>query len=313
MKRKARIMIIRAFGVLVIGAGGYLGMKKTIKKNIKNIIMMTVGACIYAAAISMFLDPNGLAPGGVTGISILLSRLIPVETGTLILLLNIPILLLGTWKFGFRFILSTIYCIIIISPMTNFFAARFGALTEDLFLSGLAGGALLAVGMGMVFRAKATTGGIDIIVKIIRTKIPHLKTNNLFLLMDAVVVSCSVLVFKDIDKALYAGMTVIVTSLVMDIVLYGKDEAKLIHIISDRSEAITKRLLDDLEIGVTYVRGEGAYSGKEKKVIMCVVKKQISPKVEDIIKEEDPMAFMIVSSAMEIYGEGYKNLFSEKI
>ncbi len=288
-------------------------MKKSVQKNIKNIIMMTVGACIYAVGIGMFLDPNGLAPGGVTGISILLSRLIPVETGTLIMLLNIPILMLGTWKFGFRFIISTIYCIAIISPMTNFFTARFGALTEDLFLAGLAGGALLAVGMGMVFRAKATTGGIDIIVKIIRTKIPHLKTNNLFLLMDAVVVSCSVLVFKDIDKALYAGMTVIVTSLVMDIVLYGKDEAKLIHIISDKSEEITKRLLDDLEIGVTYVRGEGAYSGKEKKVIMCVVKKQMSPKVEDIIKEEDPMAFMIVSSAMEIYGEGYKNLFSEKI
>lgn len=288
-------------------------MKKSVQKNVKNIIMMTLGACIYAAAIGMFLDPNGLAPGGVTGISILLSRVIPVETGTLILLLNIPILLLGTWKFGFRFILSTIYCIVIISPMTNFFTTRFGALTEDLFLAGLAGGALLAVGMGMVFRAKATTGGIDIIVKIIRTKKPHLKTNSLFLLMDAVVVSCSVLVFKDVDKALYAGMTVIITSLVMDIVLYGKDEAKLIHIISDKSEEITKRLLDDLEIGVTYVRGEGAYSGKEKKVIMCVVKKQMSPKVEDIIKEEDPMAFMIVSSAMEIYGEGYKNLFSEKI
>lgn len=288
-------------------------MSKSMQQKIKRIFMMTIGAFVYAAAIGMFLDPNALAPGGVTGISIILSRLIPVETGTLILLFNIPILILGTWKFGFRFIVSTIYCIMIISPMTNFFTSRYGALTEDPFLAGLAGGALLAIGMGTVFRAKATTGGIDIIVKIIRTKKPHLKTNNLFLLMDAVVVTCSALVFKDIDKALYAGMTVVITSLVMDIVLYGKDEAKLIHIISDKSEEITKRLLDDLEIGVTYVHGEGAYSGKEKKVIMCVVKKQMSPKVEDIIKEEDPMAFMIVSSAMEIYGEGYKNLFSEKI
>lgn len=288
-------------------------MSQAMQQKVKRFFMMTIGAVLYAAAIGMFLDPNSLAPGGVTGISIIVSRLIPVETGTLILLFNIPILLLGTWKFGFKFIVSTIYCIVIISPMTNFFTARFGAVTEEPFLAGLAGGALLAVGMGTVFRAKATTGGIDIIVKIIRTKKPHLKTNNLFLLMDAVVVTCSALVFKDIDKALYAGMTVVVTSFVMDIVLYGKDEAKLIHIISDKSEEITKRLLDDLEIGVTYVRGEGAYSGKEKKVIMCVVKKQISPKVEDIIKEEDPMAFMIVSSAMEIYGEGYKNLFSEKI
>ena len=108
---KARIIKIRAFKVREIGTGGWLSMTKSVHKNIKNIIMMTVGACLYAAGIGMFLDPNGLAPGGVTGISILLSRLIPVETGTLILLLNIPILLLGTWKFGFRFIISTIYCI----------------------------------------------------------------------------------------------------------------------------------------------------------------------------------------------------------
>ena len=288
-------------------------MNDVMKQKVKNFVMMTIGAVLYSAAIALLLDPNALAPGGVTGISIILSRLIPVETGTLILLINIPILILGTWKFGWKFIISTIYCIGIVSPLTNFFSSHFGAITEDLFLAALAGGALLAVGMGMVFKAKATTGGIDIIIKILRLKMPHLKTSNLFLLMDAVVVACSALVFRDIDKALYAGMTVIVTSLVMDVVLYGKDEAKLIYIISDRSEEITKRLLDELNIGVTYVKGSGAYSGKEKNVIMCVVKKQISPKVEDVIKSEDPQAFLIVSSAQEIYGEGYKNLFSEKL
>lgn len=283
------------------------------KQKIRNFMMMTLGAAIYSAAIAMFLDANSLAPGGVTGISIILSRLIPMETGTLILLINIPILILGTWKFGWKFIFSTIYCIGIISPLTNFFGTQFGAVTEDLFLAALAGGALMAVGVGMVFKAKATTGGTDIIVKILRLKIPHLKTGNLFLLMDAVVVTCSAFVFHDVDRAMYAGMTVIVTSLVMDVVLYGKDEAKLIYIISDKSEEITKRLLENLNIGVTYVRGRGAYSGKEKNVIMCVVKKQISPKVEDVIKAEDPQAFLIVSSAQEIYGQGYKNLFSEKL
>ena len=288
-------------------------MSNTMQQRIKNFIMMTIGATLYSAAIALLLDPNALAPGGVTGISIILSRLIPVETGTLILLINIPILILGTWKFGWKFIISTIYCIGIISPLTNFFSAQFGAITEDLFLAALAGGSLLAVGIGLVFKAKATTGGVDIIVKILRLKMPHLKTSNLFLLMDAVVVGCSAFVFQDIDKALYAGMTVIVTSLVLDVVLYGKDEAKLIYIISDKSEEITKRLLDELSIGVTYVRGSGAYIGKEKNVIMCVVKKQISPKVEDVIKSEDPQAFLIVSSAQEIYGEGYKNLFSEKL
>ncbi|MBQ7775460.1 MAG: YitT family protein [Lachnospiraceae bacterium] len=288
-------------------------MKDSWKKRIKNFVMMTIGAIVYAAAISMFLDPNSLAPGGVTGISIILSRLIPVETGTLILFINIPILILGTWKFGWKFIISTIYCIGIISPLTNFFGSHFGAITEDVFLASLVGGALLAVGIGMVFRAKATTGGVDIIVKILRLRMPHLKTGNLFLLMDAVVVACSAFVFKDIDRALYAGMTVIVTSMVLDVMLYGKDEAKLIYIISDKSEEITKRLLADLEIGVTHVRGIGAYSGKEKNVIMCVVRKHVSPKIEDVVKQEDPLAFLIVSSAQEIYGEGYKNLFSEKL
>lgn len=288
-------------------------MGSNIKQKAKNFIMMTIGAVLYSAAISLFLDPNALAPGGVTGISIILSHVIPVETGTLILLFNIPILLLGTWKFGWKFILSTLYCLGLISPLTNFFGSRFGAVTADPFLAALAGGSLLAVGMGVVFKAKATTGGLDIIVKILRLKMPHLKTNNLFLLMDAVVVACSALVFQDVDKALYAGMTVIVTSAVLDIMLYGKDEAKLIYIISDKSEEITKRLLDDLDIGVTYVQGRGAYSGKEKKVILCVVKKHVSPKIEDVVKQEDPMAFLIVSSATEIYGEGYKNLFSEKL
>lgn len=288
-------------------------MSDSMKQKVKNFVMMTIGATVYSAAIAMLLDPNALAPGGVTGISIILSRLIPVETGTLILLINIPILMLGTWKFGWKFILSTIYCIGIISPLTNFFGSHFGALTEDLFLAALAGGALMAVGIGMVFKAKATTGGMDIIVKILRLKVPHLKTSNLFLLLDAIVVACSAFVFKDIDRALYAGMTVIVTSLVLDVVLYGKDEAKLIYIISDKSEEIAKCLLDDLDIGVTYVRGSGAYSGKEKNVIMCVVKKHVYPKIENVIKQEDPQAFMIVSSAQEIYGQGYKNLFSEKL
>lgn len=283
------------------------------KRRIRNLLLMTLGTIIYAAGVSLFLDPNSLAPGGVTGISIILNRITSVETGTLFMLLNIPILLLGTWKFGFKFIVSTIYCTGLISVFTNFLGNHIGALTNDLFLASLAGGAMMALGLGLVFKAGATSGGTDIIVKILRLKMPHLKTGALFLVMDAVIVTCSAFVFRDIDRALYAGMTVIVASLVLDVVLYGKDEAKLIYIISDKSEEITKCLLADLDIGVTHVRGIGAYSGKEKNVIMCVVKKHVAPKIEDVVKQEDPLAFMIVSSAMEIYGEGYKNLFSEKI
>ncbi len=280
--------------------------------RIKKIILMTLGVVFYAAAIGLFLDPNTLAPGGISGISVILSRLIPIGTGTLILLFNVPILIAGAWKFGFRFICSTIYCTVLSSLMINIFSSA-GALTQDRLLAALAGGAMIAVGLGLIFRNGATTGGMDIIVKFLRLKYPHMKTGSIFMAADSFVVLLSALVFRDVDLALYAALVVFVNSFLLDVVLYGRDGAKLIYIISDKSAEIAGRLLDELEIGVTYVHAEGAYSGKDKKVIMCVMRKQIYPKAEEIIKEEDPQSFMIVTGATEIFGEGYKNLFSEKI
>lgn len=288
-------------------------MKHPILRNLKRFIMMSLGAIIYAFSISTIADPNSMAPGGVAGLSIILNRVIPIQTGTLIWCFNIPILLLGLWKFGAKFIVSTVYCTALLSVMTNVFDGRVPPLTNDILLAAISGGVLMAIGIGLVFKAGSTTGGTDIIVKVLRLRFPHLKTSILFLALDAAVVGCSAFVFRNVDAAMYAAIMVFVSSTVLDIVLYGKDSAKFIYIISDKSEQIAKRLLEDLNIGVTYVKGTGAYSGKDKNVIMCVVKKHIAPKTEDVVKEEDPMAFMIVTSATEIYGEGYKNLFSEKI
>lgn len=286
--------------------------KKTVKRRIFDYIVITAASLIYALAVSLFLDPNSLAPGGVTGIAIIFNRLTGIETGTWMLMINIPIMALGVWKFGFRFILSTLYCTALTSFFTNLLT-NVGAVTQDPFLAALAGSSLMALGMGLVFKAGATTGGTDIIIKVLRLKFPHLKTGFLFLMTDALIVTASAFVFRDIDKALYAGLVVFVTSFLLDVVLYGRDGAKLIYIISDCSETITKRLLEELDIGVTHVQGTGAYSGRNKNVIMCAIKKQMAYKAEEIVKEEDPLAFMIVTSATEIYGEGYKSYFSEKL
>lgn len=270
------------------------------------------GCCIlYAVAITMFLAPNSLAPGGVTGISIILNRITGVDTGTLIWLINIPIMVLGVRKFGLKFILSTIYCITLTSVLTNLLDSV-GAVTKDPFLAAIAGSTLMAFSMGMIFKTGATTGGTDIIVKVLRLRIPHLKTGTLFLMIDAVIVTISAVIFRDVEKGIYAAITVYLTSTMLDTVLYGKDEAKLIYIISDRSQSITQRLLEELDIGVTHLQASGGYSKKEKSVIFCAVKKTIAPKTEEIVKQEDPQAFMIVSSATEIYGKGYKSYFVEK-
>ncbi|MBD5495105.1 MAG: YitT family protein [Lachnospiraceae bacterium] len=282
------------------------------RDTIKKYVIITVMAFIYAAAVSLFIDPNNMAPGGVTGIAIIVSRFLPVETGTLIFMLNIPILLFSIWKFGLRFTLSTVYAITLISVFTNILAPL-GAATDDILLAALAGGVLYAISIGLIFKAGATTGGMDIIVKWLRIKLPYLKTGVLFFVTDAIIITMSGIAFKNVDAALYAGITVAVNSVALDIVLYGKDEAKLIYIISDHAQDITARLLKELDIGATYIEGRGAFSGKEKQVLMCAVKKQMSPRLEEIVKEEDTDAFMIISSATEVFGEGYKSYFNERI
>ena len=287
--------------------------KKKIGKKVLGYVLMTLACFCYAVGISLFVEPNNIASGGVTGIAIILNKAIGGSTGIWFFVINIPILLIGMWKFGFKFLMSTVYCTTIISVFTDLLSHYGSPLTNDVLVATIAGGMLTAIGMGGVFKAGATTGGMDIVVKLCKLEFPYMKTGSLFLIMDFLVVLASAFVFQDIDRAFYSAMEVFVTSTLLDLVLYGKDGAKLIYIISDKSEKIAARLLDELNIGVTYMEGQGAYSGREKKVIMCVTKKQIAPRAEEIVKEEDPNTFMIVSSASEIYGEGYKSYFSEKL
>lgn len=289
-------------------------IKRTNKvaKKIKGYVMITAAAFIYAVAISLFLDPNDIAPGGVTGIAILINRFVPIPTGTINLLINVPIVLLGLWKFGWRFICSTMYALALITVFINSLTP-FGAVTEDLLIAAVIGGALVGIALAMVFKAGATTGGIDIIVKILRVKWKHIKTNILFLSFDCIVILTSWVVFQNMTVAFYAGVAVVADAIVMDYVLYGGDEAKLIYIISDHPEQMKQKILKDLDITATVIPARGAYTNAPKELLMIVTRKQMAPKIEEIVKEEDINAFMIVSSASEIFGEGYKDITHEVI
>ena len=287
-------------------------MKKTLFSEAKNLLQIAIGSLIYAAAISNFLDPNQLAPGGISGISVILNHVTSIETGTLYLLFNIPIVALGIWKFGMRFMAKTAYAIVLVSAFTNLLAP-FGSLTSDMLIAGVAGGILIAVGVGVIFKAGATTGGMDIIIKLLRGKFPHLKTGFLFLCADVVVVSISGLVFRDLNLVFYALATVVISGKALDVVLYGGDEAKMIFIMSDNSQIIGGRMMRELGVGVTYLTGKGGWKQTEKQVLMTVVPKRLGPQVGEIVKAEDPAAFTIITSASEIYGEGYKDLFAEAL
>ena len=286
-------------------------MKKHLHPALKYLGI--VGASLlYAAAIALFLDPNQLAPGGVSGIAIILNRLTNLPTGTLILLMNIPLLALGMWKLGWKFVLSTVVAVAASSVFTDLLAP-YGPLTTDPLLAACAGGGLLAVGMGILFKLGATSGGTDILIRVIKLKYKHLKTGSLFLATDCCVIAASALVFGDMDLALYAAIATIVSSFCLDLVLYGRDEAKLVYLITDHEKAIANRLLEELEIGVTYLHGQGAYTRDNKKVILCAMQKRLLPKVQEIAMEEDPFVFLIVTSASEIFGEGFKDISAPRL
>lgn len=276
----------------------------------KKYVFFILAALFYAMGISLFLDPNQLAPGGIVGISVILHQFTNISTGTLYFILNVPILILGFMKFGYKVMLDTLFMVVLNSVFTNYFTG-FGPITKEYLLAAIAGSVLVGMGIGIVFRQGATTGGIDIIVKLLRSKFPHMSTGKIFMMLDILVVTISGIVFGNFNLAMYAFIAVVFSSKVVDYVLYGDDEAKLIYIISNSQKVISERLLNEANVGVTFIQGSGGYSKTSYEVIMCVVRERLSPKVEEIVKEEDEKAFMIVCRASEIFGEGYKKIGRE--
>lgn len=290
--------------------------KQKIKDTVVRYLLITFGCFCLGAGIALFLDPNMLAPGGVSGLAIILSRFIPLSTGLIILILNVPLLILGLIKFGKEFLFSTVYATVMLAVATDLMSyiaqvCGITAVTHDLFLAALFGGALSAIGLGIVFRNRCTTGGLDIIVKIIHTKHRHLGTGTVYLIVDIVIAAVSAIVFRDVEIGLYACVGIVVQGLLMDVVIYGGAGAKFVYIISCAPDTIKRRICDELEIGATEIEGEGGYTGEKKRNIMCVAKNHLYPKVRDIVREEDPSAFMIVNSAREVYGLGFRDHHEE--
>lgn len=295
--------------------------EKTVKFLIKYAVV-SLGCVIYALGVALFLDANQIASGGVTGISIVLSHLTEsvawLNTGIWIIIINIPLFILGWIFFGYKFIMSTIYSTVLSSLLVWAFEEAFESVspvTDNLIISAVIGGALFGGGLGLIFRMGSTTGGTDIVVKILRKKFRFLSTGKISLIVDIVIVGISAIVYKNFELTCITFFSLVVIAVSFDWILYGGNSAKLVHIITteEKSALMFEKILKELDITATYVDGKGAYSGNDKRVIFCAVKNTMFPKLRDIIKEIDPEAFTIVSSATEIYGEGYKNHTDEEL
>ncbi|MBQ4140882.1 MAG: YitT family protein [Clostridia bacterium] len=287
---------------------------KKLRKIILDLITLTLGSIIFATGVACFLDPNSIAPGGVSGIAIIITKFIDIiPTGTLIALINVPILLIGTWKFGIKFLASTIYAVIVSSIAVNTIGALIGPLTDNLLLAAVGGAVLVGTGVGLVFRTGATTGGTDVIVKLLRTKWRHMPTGFVFSFVDGCVCVMSGIVFGNIELMIYAGIALMLQSMIMNKVLYGGDSARMIYVISKKNSEIASRLMKEVDVGATFVHGNGAYTGNEFEVLMVVMRAKLLPQARDVVKQVDDRAFMIVTNATSVFGQGFKKYDAEEV
>jgi uncharacterized membrane-anchored protein YitT (DUF2179 family) len=203
------------------------------------------------------------------------------------------------------------YVLVVSSPLMDLFYAY--PLTADPVLAAVAGGALLGLGMGILFRAGASSGGVDIITKVLRLRFPHIKTGVIFFVLDAIIIVASAVVFGGLDVALYATIGILVSTFVMNYVLYGSDEARMVYIVSNDPQQTANLLLEKLNLGGTFLNGYGAYTGKEKKVLMCVMRPKQLPAARELAASVDPNAFLIVAGVSAVFGEGFKAHNSEDL
>ncbi len=280
-------------------------MKKRYKFFI-DILYFIVGTFIYSAAVNMFLSPNGISPGGFTGVAVVVNHLIGLPTGTALFAFNIPVLIIGYKKMGGRFVAKTAFVTILLSTVLNIAERALPHFKIDGILASMFGGILLGVGLSLILLRGATTGGIDIVAKLINRKARHLSVGKIILMADGVVIALNAIVYKNAQSALYSVVAMYAATRMMDTLLYGADKGKIIYIITEFPDLICQKINRDVGRGVTRLTATGGYTGEARTMLMCTVRVHEAAAVHDVIKECDSCAFIVVTDAGEIIGEGFK-------
>ena len=282
-------------------------------QKVRSCGIITRGAVIYALAFDWFVAPNQIAMGGVTGLAQIVNALVPVlPVGVLSILVNVPLFLAGWRLLGGRLLVSSLYAMAVSSLAIDVIAWMHTFPPMDPILATLYGGAGMGVGLGLVFSQGATTGGTDIIGKLLKLKFPWLPIGKLVMIPDMVVVILAAVVFGTVNAALYGLIQMYLLSKVMDMILYGWDTSRVAYIITDRWEETVQGLLD-MNRGVTLLQGKGAYTGAEKQVLLVAFRQREIVPIKRMLREIDPKAFFIVCDAHEILGEGFGDYQKEEI
>lgn len=280
--------------------------KRKILEYLTDLFFYTAGGFIYAVAVLLFLSGNEISPGGITGIATILNYLFLLPVGTVVFILNIPLLVVGFIKFGGIFIVKTAVATLVMSLTLDISGVFLPTLKLDPVLASVFGGLLMGLGLSFFMLRGATTGGSDIVAMLINRRSPHLTVGRMMLLVDAVIVVGSAFVYRNIESALYSVIALYAQSKIMDIILYGADKGKIIYVITDKPEAMSEQIMSLVSRGITAINVTGAYTGNSKKMLMCTVRRNEVSAVCGLIRKNDPGAFVVIADAGEIYGEGFK-------
>lgn len=281
-------------------------MKRDAKHLLKSYCIITIGSVLYALAYNWFFAPNQVAMGGLTGLAQVIHVLIPfLPVGGMVFAMNIPLFFLG-WKYiGGHLLVSSLYSMAVSSFAIDIIARLHTFQPQDSMLAALFGGALLGFSLGLVFSQGATTGGTDIVTRLIKLKLPWLPLGKIMLIPDFTVIALAAAVFGRLESALYGLVALFVSTKVMDTVLYGMDTSKVAYIISDNYRAIADAILE-LDRGATILHAEGAWSGQDKRVLMVAFKQKEIVQVKELVNSLDERVFLIVCDAHDVLGEGFR-------
>ena len=285
-----------------------LSFSDVIKTAVRYIVII-VGCAIYGAATDYILLPNSVTSGGVMGIAIIINKLTQLPIGVMNILMNVP-LFLAAWKlFGKKFLIDSLIGMSVSSVAVDLFALRELVLTGDPMLASIIGGVVKGAGLGMVLYTGATTGGVDIVAKFLRKKFAHINFGTIVLIMDTAVILTYAAVLGKYESAMYSLVSMFVIGKVTDAILYGTDNSCICYIISQSSDMLVKAItFGKIHRGVTVLEGVGGYSGKEKQVIMCVIKRPQIAELKKTVKSIDPGAFVILSDAKNVFGMGFDSI-----
>lgn len=273
---------------------------------IKDYGIITLGCLLYAFSFNCFFHTNDLAMGGFTGVAQVVNKVAPwVPIGTMVFCMNVPLMIIGVRKQGWSLLFASVFATAVSSAMIDTMDILVEFPKMDPLLACIFGGIIMGAALGLMLQKNATTGGTELLARLLKYVIPRLSIGKLCLVIDVTVVSLYALVFGNIESTLYGVIAMYVCSLAMDMVIYGAINAKLVYIISEQCEAVTAKLME-MGRGATIISGKGAYTGNEKNIIMCAARPGKIAAIKAAVKQVDPdKAFIIVSDAKEVFGEGF--------